>query len=79
MFFPLRDYHPSGITPFVTYGLFAANVLMFIYQFILSNDVAAVVGGQVISENQLLVFKYGFNSLSGFCRVWPWFCNRYRN
>ncbi len=60
MFFPLRDYHPSGITPFVTYGLFAANVLMFIYQFILSNDVAAVVGGQVISENQLLVFKYGF-------------------
>jgi len=60
MFFPLRDYHPSGITPFITYGLLTANILAFIYQLILSNDVAAVLGSQMISENQLLVFRYGF-------------------
>lgn len=60
MFFPLRDYQPSGITPYVTYTLLTANVLMFLYQLILSNDVAMSVGRQLISENELLIFRYGF-------------------
>ncbi|SIT12543.1 Membrane associated serine protease, rhomboid family [Roseivivax lentus] len=28
--FPIRDHNPSGRTPFVTYGLIAVNVLIFI-------------------------------------------------
>jgi membrane associated rhomboid family serine protease len=28
--FPIRDHNPSGRTPFVTYGLVAANILIFL-------------------------------------------------
>ena len=28
--FPIRDHNPSGRTPFVTYGLIAANVVIFL-------------------------------------------------
>ena len=30
--FPIRDHNPSQTTPFVTYALIAANVLVFLYQ-----------------------------------------------
>jgi membrane associated rhomboid family serine protease len=33
---PLRDNNPTTITPFVTYGLIAANILIFIYELTLS-------------------------------------------
>jgi membrane associated rhomboid family serine protease len=29
---PIRDYNPTKITPFVTYGLIALNVLIFLYE-----------------------------------------------
>ena len=29
---PIRDNNPTKITPYVTYGLIAANVLAFIYE-----------------------------------------------
>lgn len=39
--FPIRDHNPSERTPFVTYALIAANVLVWLYQFsIQSNDFA---------------------------------------
>ena len=28
--FPIRDHNPSGRTPYVTYALIAANVLIFL-------------------------------------------------
>ncbi|KJH72852.1 rhomboid family intramembrane serine protease [Aliterella atlantica] len=33
---PLRDNNPTTITPYVTYGLFAANIAVFIFQLSLS-------------------------------------------
>ena len=33
---PLRDNNPISITPFVTYGLFIANIAVFVYQLSLS-------------------------------------------
>jgi len=37
--FPIRDHNPSGRTPYVTYTLIAANILVFIsYAWMLSND-----------------------------------------
>ncbi|MBD2344154.1 rhomboid family intramembrane serine protease [Anabaena subtropica] len=33
---PLRDNNPTTITPYVTYGLIAANILVFLYQLSLS-------------------------------------------
>lgn len=39
--FPIRDHNPSERTPFVTYALIAANVLVWLYQLSLqSNDFA---------------------------------------
>jgi len=39
--FPIRDHNPSERTPFVTYALIAANVLIWLYQLsIQSNDFA---------------------------------------
>lgn len=29
---PLRDNNPTTITPYVTYGLIAANIIVFLYQ-----------------------------------------------
>ncbi|MBD0308256.1 MAG: rhomboid family intramembrane serine protease, partial [Microcoleus sp. T1-bin1] len=29
---PLRDENPITITPYVTYGLVAANILVFLYE-----------------------------------------------
>lgn len=33
---PLRDENPTRITPYVTYGLIAANILVFLYELTLS-------------------------------------------
>lgn len=33
---PLRDDNPTSITPYVTYGLIAANILIFVYQLSIS-------------------------------------------
>ena len=35
---PLRDRNPSGIVPWVTYGLVAANVLAFLFEWSLSAE-----------------------------------------
>jgi len=35
MFFPYRDDNPRVLVPYVTYGLLAANILVFLYQFTL--------------------------------------------
>lgn len=36
--FPIRDHNPSGRTPFVVYGLIAANVLIFLSQLGIMSD-----------------------------------------
>ncbi|MFK7876196.1 MAG: rhomboid family intramembrane serine protease [Paracoccaceae bacterium] len=40
--FPIRDHNPSGRTPFVTYALIAANVLIFLGYFTLFQDNRAI-------------------------------------
>lgn len=38
---PIRDHNPSGTTPFVTYALIAANILIFLNYFpLMQNDLA---------------------------------------
>lgn len=34
---PLKDYNPIKVTPYVTYGLIAVNLLIFIYELTLQN------------------------------------------
>jgi membrane associated rhomboid family serine protease len=46
--FPLRDDNPTTITPFVTWALIAANVVVFLYQISMTPDAA-----------QLFVYKFG--------------------
>ncbi|WP_113913166.1 rhomboid family intramembrane serine protease [Roseovarius dicentrarchi] len=41
--FPIRDHNPSGRTPYVTYALIAANVLIFISYWPLMGDPAALM------------------------------------
>ena len=36
MFFPYKDDNPRILVPVVTYGIIAANMLIFLYQFSLS-------------------------------------------
>ncbi|MFZ5961992.1 rhomboid family intramembrane serine protease [Thalassococcus sp. BH17M4-6] len=37
--FPIRDHNPSGRTPYVTYALLVANILVFVLQYdLFSND-----------------------------------------
>ena len=36
--FPIRDHNPSSRTPFVTYALIAANVLVLLYQWTISGS-----------------------------------------
>ena len=37
--FPIRDHNPSGRTPYVTYALIAANILVFLsYANLLGNE-----------------------------------------
>jgi membrane associated rhomboid family serine protease len=38
MFFPYKDDNPRILFPFVTYGIIAINILVFVVQFILSNN-----------------------------------------
>lgn len=40
--FPIRDHNPSGRTPFVTYALIAANVLIFLLGLNIQNDMRAL-------------------------------------
>lgn len=40
--FPIRDHNPSGRTPYVTYALIAANVLIFLSYWPLFNDPRAI-------------------------------------
>lgn len=41
---PLRDDNPSRVTPFVTWGLLAANVAMFGYQLLLGGEAGRLIG-----------------------------------
>lgn len=40
--FPIRDHNPSGRTPYVTYGLMAANILIFLSYAGLMSDARAI-------------------------------------
>jgi membrane associated rhomboid family serine protease len=40
--FPIRDHNPSGRTPYVTYGLMAANILIFLSYVGLMSDARAI-------------------------------------
>lgn len=40
--FPIRDHNPSNRTPYVTYGLIAANILIFLSYWPLFNDERAI-------------------------------------
>jgi membrane associated rhomboid family serine protease len=40
--FPIRDHNPSERTPFVTYALILANVLVFLYQLPIAEDDGAL-------------------------------------
>ena len=42
--FPIRDHNPSERTPYVTYGLIAANILIFISYWPLFSDPVALAG-----------------------------------
>ena len=57
---PLRDDNPTTITPYVTYGLIAANILVFLYELSLA-------------DRQLTEFFYSWAvvpcQLSNMCRV----------
>ncbi|HEY5596881.1 MAG TPA: rhomboid family intramembrane serine protease [Candidatus Bipolaricaulota bacterium] len=67
---PLRDYRPSGIVPYVSYGLLALNVLVFLYQLLLEGRASDVYGGvlRLANGEQILVFsdqlRRGFGLLS---------------
>ncbi|MBM2294138.1 rhomboid family intramembrane serine protease [Sulfitobacter pseudonitzschiae] len=40
--FPIRDHNPSGRTPYVTYGLMAANILIFLSYAGMMSDARAI-------------------------------------
>lgn len=67
---PLRDYRSSGIVPYVSYGLLAVNVAVFLYQLMLEGRTSDVYGGvlRLASGEQILVFsdqaRRGFELLS---------------
>lgn len=42
--FPIRDHNPSGRTPYVTYGLIAINVVVFLSYFTMFSDARAING-----------------------------------
>jgi membrane associated rhomboid family serine protease len=52
MFFPYKDDNPSILFPFVTYGIIAINILVFVGQFILSNNNP--------QQGAAFVFTFGF-------------------
>lgn len=61
---PLRDNNPTTINPYVTYGLIAANILVFVYQLSLSPQqlesfyrIAALVPCQLSNTCQA-IFEY---------------------
>ena len=56
---PLRDYRPSGIVPYVSYGLLALNVAVFLYQLMLEGRTSDVYSGVLRLPNgdQLQVFS----------------------
>jgi membrane associated rhomboid family serine protease len=47
--FPLRDINPTRRAPFVTYGLIALNLAVFVYQFLLLSP----------ADNELFVRRHG--------------------
>ena len=57
---PLRDDNPTRITPYVTYGLIAANLLVFLYEC-------------TLGDRQLTQFFYSWAvvpcQLTNICRV----------
>jgi len=48
---PIRDHNPSERTPFVTYALIAINVVVFVWQYGVLNDV---------SSSNLFLYDYAF-------------------
>lgn len=79
MFFPLRDYRPSGSFPLVTIAIIAVNVLVYLYQ-------ALILGGQPspyrvrvgfrlehLSLEDVFIFTYGVSpcEVLGRCEPFP--------
>lgn len=52
MFFPYKDDNPRILFPFVTYGIIAVNVVIFLWQFLIS--------GRDPQMGAALVFTFGF-------------------
>jgi len=70
--FPLRDYEPSGIVPYVSYGLLGANVLVFFYQLALGQQPSDVrSGAHLFSANDVFIFTHGFVPCKLFARCLP--------
>ena len=75
MFFPYKDDNPRVLFPFVTFGIIALNVLIFIGQFWISGNDPGI--------GNSLVYMYGFvpaESTHYFhihVHAW-WICSHYR-
>ena len=52
MFFPYKDDNPTILFPFVTYGIIAVNVMIFLGQFLIT--------GKDAQMGAALVFTFGF-------------------
>lgn len=67
---PIRDDNPITITPYVTYGLIALNVLIFFYEASLSGpDLEALFRTFGVVPSEL---SYSFNTGMGFPHVTEW-------
>ncbi len=79
MFFPLRDYRPSGSFPLITVAVIAIDVLVYLYQaLILGNQPSPYrirVGLRVetLSMEELFLFTYGITpcEILGRCEPFP--------
>jgi len=56
---PLRDYRPSGSFPIVTVSLIVINILVFIYELILSLEPSGLFFGQRLTQQDIFIFRYG--------------------
>jgi membrane associated rhomboid family serine protease len=59
--FPIGDDNPTKRTPYITYGLIALNLLIFLYQMTLQNQAVVAPNGRVLA---------GVTALDYFLRDW---------
>ncbi len=73
---PIRDHNPSGKTPFVTYGLIAANTAVFIYMFFLNDSTLndfisrfALVPNDIVHGQNLMTLLTAMFLQAGFMHI----------